>query len=245
MPKNYTRLTTPLVRDGMVDGDRTTGTLRPATWDEALDRTADGLRGGGGRARPDDIRALQLLEGDQRGQLRGPEVQPDGPRQQQHRQLQPHLTRAICRRSGDRVRCWWRHKLISKRLKNTDLIVLWGSNARETHPIFFHHLLKGVHNGARLYAVDPRRTGSAEWADVLAGPRRRVGHRPGQRRSGARSSPPASRTREFIDRATSGFEAYKAKVESYTLEYAEQRDRRPGRRHPRAGPRVRDRPTRR
>ncbi len=47
MPKKYTRLTTPLVRDGMVDGDRTTGTLRPATWDEALARTADGLRAAG------------------------------------------------------------------------------------------------------------------------------------------------------------------------------------------------------
>ena len=31
-----TRLTTPLVRDA--------GTLRPATWDEALDRAAQGLR---------------------------------------------------------------------------------------------------------------------------------------------------------------------------------------------------------
>jgi formate dehydrogenase major subunit len=40
----YTRLTTPLVRDGMVDGDRTTGTLRPATWDEALARTVAGFR---------------------------------------------------------------------------------------------------------------------------------------------------------------------------------------------------------
>lgn len=47
MPKKYTRLTTPLVRDGMVDGDRTTGTLRPATWDEALARTAGGLRAAG------------------------------------------------------------------------------------------------------------------------------------------------------------------------------------------------------
>ena len=53
--------------------------------------------------------------------------------------------------------------------EETDLIVLWGSNARETHPIFFHHLLKGVRNGARLYAVDPRRTSSAEWADVWLG----------------------------------------------------------------------------
>ena len=46
------------------------------------------------------------------------------------------------------------------------MILLWGSNARETHPIFFHHLLKGVHNGARLYVVDPRRTSSAQWADT-------------------------------------------------------------------------------
>jgi predicted molibdopterin-dependent oxidoreductase YjgC len=40
VPKEYVRLTTPLVRDG----DRRTGTLRPATWDEALDRTVAGLR---------------------------------------------------------------------------------------------------------------------------------------------------------------------------------------------------------
>ena len=43
MPKEYLRLTTPLVRDG----DRQTGTLRPASWDEALDRAAAGLRAAG------------------------------------------------------------------------------------------------------------------------------------------------------------------------------------------------------
>jgi len=43
VPKEYVRLTQPLVRDG----DRLTGTLRPATWDEALARTADGLRAAG------------------------------------------------------------------------------------------------------------------------------------------------------------------------------------------------------
>ena len=43
MPKEYVRLTTPLVRDG----DRLTGILRPATWDEALDRVAAGLRAAG------------------------------------------------------------------------------------------------------------------------------------------------------------------------------------------------------
>ncbi len=43
MPKEYVRLTTPLVRDG----DRRTGSLRPATWDEALDRVAAGMRTAG------------------------------------------------------------------------------------------------------------------------------------------------------------------------------------------------------
>ena len=49
------------------------------------------------------------------------------------------------------------------------MIVLWGSNARETHPIFFHHVLKAVHNGAKLFVVDPRRTASAKWADTWLG----------------------------------------------------------------------------
>jgi predicted molibdopterin-dependent oxidoreductase YjgC len=41
VPREYLRLTTPLVRDG----DRRSGAhLRPASWDEALGRTVDGLR---------------------------------------------------------------------------------------------------------------------------------------------------------------------------------------------------------
>jgi formate dehydrogenase major subunit len=43
VPKEYVRLTTPLVRDG----DRATGVLRPATWDEALERTVARLRAAG------------------------------------------------------------------------------------------------------------------------------------------------------------------------------------------------------
>ncbi|MEA2602854.1 MAG: hypothetical protein QOF89_3846 [Acidobacteriota bacterium] len=39
MSKRNIRLTTPLVRD-----DRDKGSLRPATWDEALDRAAAGFR---------------------------------------------------------------------------------------------------------------------------------------------------------------------------------------------------------
>jgi formate dehydrogenase major subunit len=104
--------------------------------------------------------------------------------------------------------------------EETDLIVLWGSNARETHPIFFHHLLRGVRAGARLYAVDPRRTSSAEWADVWLG--LDVGSDIALANAIGREIIAAGlEHREFIARATTDFDAYRAKVESYTLDYAE------------------------
>ncbi len=46
MAKRYVRLTQPLVRDGKGQP------LRPATWDEALDRTAAGLRAATARQVP-------------------------------------------------------------------------------------------------------------------------------------------------------------------------------------------------
>ncbi len=107
-----------------------------------------------------------------------------------------------------------------REIEETDLIVLWGSNARETHPIFFHHLLRGVRNGARLYAVDPRRTDSAEWADGWLGID--VGSDIALANAMGREIIAAGlENREFIERATVDFDAYREKVESYTLEYAE------------------------
>ena len=46
---------------------------------------------------------------------------------------------------------------------------MWGSNAREAHPIFFHHALAGVRNGAKMIAVDPRRSQTAKFADLWMG----------------------------------------------------------------------------
>ena len=54
-------------------------------------------------------------------------------------------------------------------VEHADLMLLWGSNARAAHPIFFHHVLKGIRNGMRLIVIDPRRTESAEWADLWLG----------------------------------------------------------------------------
>jgi predicted molibdopterin-dependent oxidoreductase YjgC len=105
-------------------------------------------------------------------------------------------------------------------VQETDLIFLWGSNARETHPIFFHYVLKAVNNGARLYVVDPRRTGSAQWADGWFGID--VGTDIALSNTMAREIIHAGlHNREFIEQATTGFSEYAASVEPWTLERGE------------------------
>jgi formate dehydrogenase major subunit len=105
-------------------------------------------------------------------------------------------------------------------IEETDVILLWGSNARATHPIFFHHLLKGIRNGARLYGIDPRHTSSMRWANVWLG--LDVGSDIALANAVGREIIAAGLVRrEFIDNATTGFDDYRAVVEPYTLEYAE------------------------
>jgi formate dehydrogenase major subunit len=104
--------------------------------------------------------------------------------------------------------------------EDADLLVMWGSNAREAHPIFFHHVLKGIRNGARLYAVDPRRTSTAQWADVWLGIH--VGSDISLANAVANEIIRAGLVNEaFIKRATTGFEEYAESVRPYTLERAE------------------------
>jgi formate dehydrogenase major subunit len=99
--------------------------------------------------------------------------------------------------------------------------LLWGSNAREAHPIFFHHLLKGVRNGAKMYAIDPRRTPSAQWADVWLGID--VGSDIALANAIGREIISAGLANDgFISHATSGFDAYAAAVDEWSLERAEQ-----------------------
>ena len=96
------------------------------------------------------------------------------------------------------------------------MILLWGSNARETHPIFFHHLLRGVRNGARLFAIDPRRTSSAQWADRWLG--LDVGSDIALSNTMAREIIHAGlHNRPFVEHATEGFDEYAASVEPFTL----------------------------
>ena len=107
-----------------------------------------------------------------------------------------------------------------REIEETDCVLLWGSNARETHPIFFHHLLKGIRRGARLITIDPRRTSSAEWADIWAG--LDVGTDIALSNTMAREIIASNlANREFILNATTGFDEYCASVQGWTLERGE------------------------
>jgi len=105
-------------------------------------------------------------------------------------------------------------------MEETDFVLLWGSNARETHPIFFHHLLKAKRRGAKLSVIDPRRTGSAQFADTWLGID--VGSDIALANAMGREIITAGLIhKKFVENATSGFDAYRACVEKYTLERAE------------------------
>ncbi len=97
---------------------------------------------------------------------------------------------------------------------------MWGSNCRDTHPIFFHHVLKAIRNGARLYTIDPRRTNTARWADgwlpLNVGTDIPLAYAIGREIIHAGLA-----NRAFIERATSGYEDYAEAVEPWTLEAAE------------------------
>jgi formate dehydrogenase major subunit len=105
-------------------------------------------------------------------------------------------------------------------VENTDLILMWGSNARAAHPIFFHHVLKAVNRGAKLIVVDPRRTESAEWGDLWLG--LDVGTDIALSNSIAREIVASDlQHHAFIDGATLGFAEYVDSIMDWTPERGE------------------------
>ena len=85
MPMKYARLTEPLVRDN--------GVLRTASWDEALDRAASGFRAAVEAKGPDTFG----MSAAPRRPTRSTSSRRSSPASaigtQQHRLLQPNLTR--------------------------------------------------------------------------------------------------------------------------------------------------------
>ena len=106
-------------------------------------------------------------------------------------------------------------------VETAEVVVLWGSNAREAHPIYFHHVLQGVRNGAKLFVVDPRRTASAQFSDMWLG--LNVGTDIALSNTIAREIIHAGLAhKEFIEGSTTNFAEYAKSVEPWTLEVGSQ-----------------------
>jgi predicted molibdopterin-dependent oxidoreductase YjgC len=105
--------------------------------------------------------------------------------------------------------------------ENTDLIICWGSNTMECHPIIYNHMRRGMKNGARMVVVDPRKIDqirkAEKWLPVNVGTdiclANAMAHVIIEE---------DLHDKEFIERATRNFEEYREKVSGYTPEYAEQ-----------------------
>jgi assimilatory nitrate reductase catalytic subunit len=158
------RLTTPLLRD------RATGELRPASWDEALDLVADRLRalraahgadsvavfGGGGLT---NEKAYQLGKF-ARVALGTSQIDYNG------RWCMSSAATAGNRAFG--VDRGLPFPLAD--VERTDVLVLVGSNLAETMPPAARHLDALRDRGGKVVVVDPRRTPTAERADLLLQP---------------------------------------------------------------------------
>ena len=126
--------------------------------------------------------------------------------------------------------------------EDADLLVLWGSNARETHPIFFHHVLQGLKKGTRMWSVDPRRTSTAQWADGWLG--LDVGTDIALANAIGREIIHAGLVNEaFVRRATTGFDEYKRHRRALHAGAGAGDHRRRRGPDPRAGARLRHAPT--
>ncbi|GAA3744119.1 formate dehydrogenase major subunit [Spinactinospora alkalitolerans] len=207
----YQRLTRPLVRDN--------GELRPASWDEALDRAAEGFARNIDRHGPNAFGMLSCARATNEMNFVAQKFtrtvigtnNVDSCNRTCHAPSVAGLAAAFG--SGGGTSSY-------QEIEDTDLVILWGGNPRFAHPIFFQHVLKAVHNGARLYVVDPRRTSSAEWADRWLG--LNVGTDIPLAHAIGREIIHAGLTNDtFIGRGTSGFEEYRALVEPWTLAAAE------------------------
>ncbi|MFI7382114.1 molybdopterin oxidoreductase family protein [Streptomyces sp. NPDC049813] len=215
-PRTYTRLTHPLVRE--TPGDRTSP-LRRATWDEALTAAADGFRRTRAEHGPDAFAMLSCARATNEMNFVAQKFtrvvmgtnNVDSCNRTCHAPSVAGLSAVFGSGGGTSSYA---------EVEQTDLIVMWGSNARFAHPIFFQHVLKGIRNGARMYAVDPRRTSTAEWAESWLG--LNVGTDIPLAHAVAREIIAAGlHNKAFVARATTGFEEFKALVEPWTLSLAE------------------------
>lgn len=153
------RITTPMIRTG----PKGSGELRPASWDEALDLTADHVRRALTVRGPDAV--IPYLYSSSGGALArgalGPHVCA--------RLGLPVVDETICAETAGAA---WRQvfgDMLSADpldVPHADLVVVWGANPTVSNTHLLPLLTAAKRNGAALVAIDPRRTGAAARADL-------------------------------------------------------------------------------
>lgn len=106
-------------------------------------------------------------------------------------------------------------------LEDTDVILVWGSNTQECHPIIFNHMRRGIKNGTKMVVIDPRQIDQTKlaykWLPVRVGTdivlANAMGHVIIEEDLVHKG---------FIEKATEQFDKYKEEVKNYTPEFAEQ-----------------------
>lgn len=97
-------------------------------------------------------------------------------------------------------------------LANASMIILWGKNSAETNVQEMIHIEKARQNGAKVVVIDPRRTLTADKADLLIRPR--PGTDAALALAMARVIIDRGMTdREFIRKHVAGFDEFKASLE--------------------------------
>ncbi|MET8785007.1 MULTISPECIES: molybdopterin-dependent oxidoreductase [unclassified Streptomyces] len=157
------RLTSPLVRSQ--------GVLRPAGWDEALDRVAEGLSRTRAEHGPD---ALGVFGG---GGLTNEKAYALGKFARVvlgTSQIDYNGRFCMSSAAAASVRAFGLDRGLPFPLEDvprTGCVILVGSNLAETMPPALRHLTELRENGGTLIVVDPRRTRTAEQADLHLAPR--------------------------------------------------------------------------
>ncbi|QHC21209.1 molybdopterin oxidoreductase family protein [Streptomyces sp. GS7] len=159
------RLSSPLVRDAA------TGELVPAGWDEALDRVADGLRRAGAAYGRD---AVGVFGG---GGLTNEKAYTLGKFARVvlgTSQIDYNGRFCMSSAAAAHGRAFGLDRGLPFPLADvarTGCVILVGSNLAETMPPALRYLTELKENGGRLIVVDPRRTRTAEQADLHLAPR--------------------------------------------------------------------------
>ncbi len=191
-------------------GRKGEGRFQPISWEEALGEVADRLQAIAG-----DCGAEAILPFSYGGTLGL--VQRKAGHAFFHRLGATRLKRNICDTAAEEAWLATYGACVGtdmEGIRNSDLLVLWGINAVHTNIHGMRFVTQARREGARLVVIDPYRTRTAKLADVHLMPR------PGTDAALALSVGHVL-IREglldwaYIERHTSGFEAYRAEAEKF------------------------------